>query len=95
MLCTPGFVTARSAHRLTLTLNAQVRAAVDALFTHLSKEQAAKNSLLEEEDIFSLVRTPPHASTGAGKKAAATSADAFPCGRPPCADTLPLVRWCR
>lgn len=54
----------------------QVRAAVDALFTHLAKEQTAKNSLLEEEDIFSLVRTPPRASAGAWQAAAATSADA-------------------
>jgi hypothetical protein len=51
---------------------------VDALFTHLSKEQAAKNSLLEEEDIFSLVRTPPRVSPGAEKTAAATRTDVCP-----------------
>ena len=83
MLCRPCFATARRAHRLTLTLVVQVRAAVDALFTHLSKEQAAKNSLLEEEDIFSLVRTAPHASQGAWRAAAATSAETLPCGRTP------------
>lgn len=39
---------------------------MDALFKHLAKEQASKSSLLEEEDIFSLVRAVPHPSSRQG-----------------------------
>jgi hypothetical protein len=42
---------------LTTRLLSQVKAAVAALLTHLARERSSKNALIEEDDMFSLVRS--------------------------------------